>query len=124
MPLLYPQYVELLKLSLKGEEEESVLLVRKPAKQSEFRVPLGAFRDVPLAQAHNGMLAVMTHDGYRARCRVVDMASGVLRAELTLLGTERPLMHLYERHVIFGDAAGRLIDIDCASGAAQTLVVN
>jgi hypothetical protein len=123
-PLLYAQYAEPLKLTLMGDEQDGVLLVKKPAKMGEFRVPYGASKNPPVVQAHNAILAVMTHDGYRAQCRVVDLASGVLKAELTLLDVQRPVMNLYDRHVMFGDSAGRLIDIDCATGVAQTLVVN
>lgn len=113
-----------LKLRLTGSPQDGALLVQKPGNLGEFRVPLGELKDWPVVKVHQSLIAVMTHDGYRAQCRIVDLSSGSIKADLTLLDAQRPLVNLYEQHVILGDGAGRLIDIDCVTGIAQSLTLS
>ncbi len=122
--MLYAQHAEPLKISLMGDEQDSALLVRKAGKLGEFRLPLGELKGSPVLKVHGSWLAILTSDGYRARCRIVDVHAGTIRADLTLLGAQRPLVNLFERHAIFGDSLGRLIDIDFATGIAHSLIVN
>ena len=113
-----------LDIILIGERDDLSLIVRKRVHADEFRVSLGAQAQAPKVQTHGAWLSVLTQDAFTARCRVFDLRTGVQKADLALLQADHPQVSLYEQNVVLFDRAGRLIDIDCATGLARTMVVN
>ena len=122
--LPYTVAEEPLKTYLLTDDAGTSLIVQKRSKSDEIRVALGALTKPPEVQAHGGWLTVSTCDGHASRCLVVDLRDGKTKADLFLLQSSHPRVHIDDQHILFVDRAGRVIDLDCQTGQMRTLVIN
>lgn len=57
------------------------------------------------------------------RCRVFELMQGQMVAELQIAGAVEPAARLRGGHLLVFDRAGRLIDVDCATGKVSTHIL-
>ncbi len=99
----------------------STLIVRR-AGFSEIAVALGNVVGVPNAQIQDGWLHVQTQlaDG-RWCCHVVDGNLSKVVATLYVAQPDQAWVRAQRHHILVFDRAGRLMDVDCTSGAIKIL---
>jgi hypothetical protein len=83
---------------------------------------LGEIAGPPKVATQDGWVMVQTRgtDG-SYRCQVADKRTQKIVADLHLAGADQPQVRAHDRHILMFDRRGRLVDVDCMTGAVHSL---
>ena len=104
------------------QDAQGCALVVRCAAGRELAVELGHIEGAPTAQVQDGWLLItaLLTDG-RYRCQVVDRLLSQVVAQLYMPHPNQARVHAHGQHILVFDRSGRLLDVDCATGALRTL---
>lgn len=103
-------------------EHEISLHYRRDTSSVAHSLSLGAITAPPLMRLHRGMLAIRTQNKQDSRLRLVNLQSKQIVADISMPNSDTAVFALQEKHTLFHDHQGRLLDIDW-SGPAHSLCV-
>lgn len=98
------------------------LLLDQHGRSRLARVPLE--RAMPGALAVAGNWLVLTEENDTARCRIVSLPDGRERACIVFGQRDGIGFSFHDERLLVFDRAGRLVDLDCATGLAHTLCLS
>ncbi|MYM90558.1 hypothetical protein GTP91_25720 [Rugamonas sp. FT82W] len=112
-------------LYLIDAEPGKTLRVRRGGGTPPFDFSLPDAGAAPRVTLRDRFLLVESRDaaGGNWCCRVFELMQGQMVAELRIAGAIEPGARLRGGHLLVFDRAGRLIDVDCATGKASTHIL-
>jgi hypothetical protein len=112
-------------LSVTESADGTMLSARRPGR-SHLLVALGQVDPKSLkAEVKDGWLLVHSRSGEGGyRCQVVDRKVDAIVAELRLPLAQQPAVAAHDNHLLVFDRAGRLIDVDFATGTVRSMTLS
>ncbi|MFL6659298.1 MAG: hypothetical protein ACJ8GW_14560, partial [Massilia sp.] len=123
--LAQPGFPAPLQLSLGEQGPDSKTATFTRVAGTSFTTALGSYEHVTHAEARDDWVLLHTYDNdEHYRCLVLNSSGSKVVAQLMLDDANGPAASANDDHLLLFDRSGRLLDVDCATGAVHALTLS